>query len=94
MTLAIPPYPGKSTGSFRIYQSKIDKIIGYTRKDGTKVDGHLRISGGFTIDGREFSIFVGSEDIEKYFPNTSMSAKRANKCLNNTTRIKGTDFGI
>lgn len=81
----------KENGRRRVIASLVN---GYTRKDGTKVDGHLRTSGGFTIDGREFSIFVGPEDIEKYFPNTSKSIKRVEKCLNNTMRIDGTNFGI
>ena len=62
-------------------------VNGYSRKDGTKVDGHLRSSEGFSIDGREFCIFIGAEDFEKIFPKTEKSKKRLHKYANRMKEI-------
>lgn len=57
-------------------------VKGHARKNSKNVDSHLRIGSDYvTIGGREFSFFIGSEDIQLIFPNTKNSIKRAKKLL-------------
>lgn len=79
----------KENGRRRVIASL---VRGYKRKDGVEVDGHLRTHGGFSIDGREFEIGIGTDDIEKYYPKTDKPFKRAKKMLENSIEIPGTDF--
>ncbi len=73
----------KENGRRRVIASLVN---GYTRKDGTEVDGHLRSANTFSIDGRKFGIFIGGEDIEKIYPNTEKSKKRLNRDLRKSVR--------
>lgn len=68
-------------------------VSGYERADGHKVDGHLRTADSFTIDGREFSIFVGNEDFEKIFPDTNKSYLRAKRMYQQMAKISNTNIG-
>lgn len=76
----------KENGRRRVIASLVN---GHKRKDGTQVDGHLRTTNTFTIDGREYSIFVGAEDFEKMYPNTDKSKARIKKIVDKGTVDKG-----
>lgn len=77
----------KENGRRRVIASLVK---GYTRNDGTEVDGHLRTHDGFSIGGRDFSLLIGAEDFGKMFPNSEKSKKRIKNIIN-TSEFDG-DF--
>lgn len=71
----------KEDGRRRVIASLVKD---YTRKDGTEVDRHLRSADSFTIDGRMFSIYVGSEDFDKMYADNDKSRKRLKREVDNS----------